>query len=335
MRVQLTPRARAFSVLGNDVLQDSGISYPALGVLVHLLSLPDGARIDVRTLADRRSGLGRQGVANALDELVEAGYYVRHTVRDAGTGRIRTETLVRDTRHDAEDPSPLPVPAGTGRPAKGASGAFPYGKKNLEKEPTRPAPKPASRNTPRTAAAVLPKQRRVGGAPPARTPRPRPQLPDAAELPGLSESSGRGIALLARLGRYEPRLALGATDTLRLARLAELWLDTGVSESATRAMLTEGLPQVIHSPAALLADRLKRKLPAPRRESAAEGPALAECPECRDPLPRGQSAALCRTCSGAAACTAPTGPPTKALAAQITELRAMVAANRGHAPAVV
>ncbi len=171
MRVQLTRRTRAFSVLGNDVLQDPGISYPALGVLVHLLSLPDGARIDVRVLADRRAGLGRQGVANALDELVKADYYVRRTVRDSETGRIRTETLIRDTRHDTGSTKPpLPAPTGTGRPAKGAPGTFPDGKKTPGKKAWRTSPKtgspPASPN--RTAEPSSPKDSLKSSATPAR-----------------------------------------------------------------------------------------------------------------------------------------------------------------------
>ncbi|MFJ3707340.1 helix-turn-helix domain-containing protein [Streptomyces sp. NPDC090053] len=136
MRIHLSARTRAFTVLGNEVLRDRRLSFTARGILAYLLSLPDGAREDVRTLADRNPGLGRRGVANALDELVELGYYIRRTVKDAGTGQVRTETYLFDAPQTADVPqtadAPLPAPTGTGAAGTGVAdggkaGAFPSG----------------------------------------------------------------------------------------------------------------------------------------------------------------------------------------------------------------
>lgn len=112
----------------------------------------------------------------------------------------------------------------------------------------------------------------------------KPSLPEPVKL--TEAPVGRGGALLQRLGVYEPRLALGAAETLVLAPLAERWLEHGVSELEARSLLTDGLPRFIHSARALLADRLVRKLPAPRarRDPAAPAAPLPECPACRNPL---------------------------------------------------
>lgn len=62
-------------------------------------------------------------------------------------------------------------------------------------------------------------------------------------------------------------------------------------------------PPTVHSPRALVADRLVRKLPAPRtrRDTGAPAAPLAECDDCRDSLPRGQQTGIYAICAGAAA----------------------------------
>ncbi|MEX2982809.1 helix-turn-helix domain-containing protein [Streptomyces sp. C36] len=270
MRIHLSARKRAFTVLGNEVLRDRRLSFTARGILAFLLSLPDGAREDVRTLADKNPGLGRRGVAKAVEELIELGYYVRRTVRDEETGQVQTETYVFDTPQPAG--APFPVPAGTGEAEAGKAGAFPKGNKNPEEEP--PTPAPAGR---------------------------------AGEEASMVDDTGRAAALLARLGTAEPKLTLGTAEALALAPLAAPWLERGLSELEIRNLLTAGLPPTVHSPRALLADRLIRKLPAPRtrRDAAAPAAPLAECGECRDPLPRGQQSSICAACAGVAALSGP------------------------------
>ncbi|WP_330297040.1 helix-turn-helix domain-containing protein [Streptomyces sp. NBC_00503] len=106
MRIHISPRKRAFTVIGNEVVRDRRLSFTARGILCYLLSLPDGAREDVRTLADKHPGVGRRGVAKAVDELVQYGYYVRRTFRDQRTGHVRTETFVYDSPHTDDRPEP-------------------------------------------------------------------------------------------------------------------------------------------------------------------------------------------------------------------------------------
>ncbi|MBT2471577.1 helix-turn-helix domain-containing protein [Streptomyces sp. ISL-66] len=278
MRIHISPRKRAFTVLGNEVLRDRRLSFTARGILGYLLSLPDGSREDVRTLADKHPGVGRRGVAKAVDELVKYGYYLRRTLRDPETGHVRTETFVYDVPHTddrPEPPQPDPDPAqatdpGTGEVDDGETGASPLGTTTSVEEPSLPEPVK------------------------------------------LTEATGRGAALLARIAAYEPRLALSATETLALAPLAEQWLAHGVSDLEARSLLTDGLPRVVYSARALLADRLDRKLPAPRvrKDPAAPAAPPAECGICHDPLPNLE--APCRSC--AAARTGPrTGPRTAPL----------------------
>ncbi|RSO05647.1 hypothetical protein DMH18_30705 [Streptomyces sp. WAC 06783] len=81
-------------MLANGTIRDRRLSFTARGILAHLLSLPDGAREDVRTLADRNPGVGRRGVSKAVQGLEDAGYYIRRTIRGPETGRVWTETFV-------------------------------------------------------------------------------------------------------------------------------------------------------------------------------------------------------------------------------------------------
>ncbi|WP_329117794.1 helix-turn-helix domain-containing protein [Streptomyces sp. NBC_01465] len=128
MRIHTSAHARNFTVLPNAAVRDPHLSFTARGILCHLLSLPDGAREDVRTLADRHPRVGRSGVAKAVDELIEHGYYVRRTTHDPATGQVRTETHVYDT----------PQYPGTGEAGHGITGASPEGVKDQEQEPSLP-----------------------------------------------------------------------------------------------------------------------------------------------------------------------------------------------------
>jgi hypothetical protein len=308
MRIKLTARTRTFTVLGNEVLRDRRLSFTARGILAYLLSLPDGAREDVRTLADNNPGVGRRGVAKAVDELVALGYYVRRTARDQESGQVRTETYVFDTPQPVG--APLPVPAGTGEAAGGNAGRFPKGKKNPGEEPTHPAPPPT-----RAAQAAVEESGATATVEP--------------------EALARGAALLSRLVGAEPKLALSAADSLALAPLAARWTEDGVSELEARSLLTSGLPPVVYSARALLADRLVRKLPVPRarRDAAAPAVGLAECGTCRDPLPRGHHTGICAVCSGTAPIPKRQAPAPSTLTEHVAAVRALVR-SRSYAAAL-
>ncbi|MEV5527984.1 helix-turn-helix domain-containing protein [Streptomyces prunicolor] len=80
-----------FTVIGNHLAQHPELSALAIGLGVHIQSLPAGARVDIKTLADRFPE-GTTRIAAALRELETHGYLrrERHRIPD---GRIITRTI--------------------------------------------------------------------------------------------------------------------------------------------------------------------------------------------------------------------------------------------------
>ncbi|MFI9076611.1 hypothetical protein ACIGW8_08920 [Streptomyces sioyaensis] len=258
----------------NALARNRALSFTARGLLLHLISLPDGAKEDVRTLADRNPGVGRKGVANALDELVAAGYYFRFTIRDPETGKVWTETAVHDMPQT--EVSPLPVMPGTGRPGSAEAGTLPSGvkalvSKNLKKDPS---PSPSVKVTAPAAPAA-----REGSN---KTNQETPADPEA-------------VRVLARLETMDARLRLSGRQLQDLASLAAQWLARGYSAPEITDAVVQGLPAKVYAPAKLVADRLTRKLPAPRRKWAT----YAECSDgCGLLLQAGQDSGKCGVCAG-------------------------------------
>ncbi|GHK04284.1 hypothetical protein SY2F82_60810 [Streptomyces sp. Y2F8-2] len=226
MRIHRTTPTRAFSVFSNALLRDRSISWCAVGVLTYLLSLPNDARVTIRTLAEQRKE-GRARIAAALHELEESRYLRRVVHKSRATGQLFTVYEVFDTPYEDEPPSgeseESQNPA-SGESADAPSDAPPPGEKTGEEEPPSPPPPPPAAPSERTALAAK---------------------------------------LLGSLGRAHPRLTLGAEDALRLAPLVEEWWDAGASNAQVRAALTDGLPPRVYSPRALIENRLRRKRPAP------------------------------------------------------------------------
>lgn len=67
----------------NETAQDPNISAQAKGVLMYLLSLPEGWKIYVTELHNHFTN-GRDGIIKAFNELVEHEYIVKTEVRDGG-----------------------------------------------------------------------------------------------------------------------------------------------------------------------------------------------------------------------------------------------------------
>ncbi|MEB8344030.1 hypothetical protein [Streptomyces endophyticus] len=223
MRIHRTTPTRAFTVFANSLLRDRSISWCAAGVLMYLVSLPDGARATVRSLAEQRKE-GRMRIAAALRELEESRYLRRVVRKDRETGQLSTMYEVFDTPYENETPS--------GEPEKvrnRASGV----------SPARPS-------------GSLPSGERTG----VQVPPSRPAEPEVAAV-----AVGPAARLLAELGRVEPRLVLGAAEAVRLAPLVEEWWEAGASNGQIRAALTQGLPRRMYSAAAIVEDRLIRKRP--------------------------------------------------------------------------
>lgn len=70
------PKTRNFTQVENDTIRDSRLSFRATGLLIYLLSLPHGSRIDSNTLTPRKRE-GRDAIRSAYDELREVGYVHR------------------------------------------------------------------------------------------------------------------------------------------------------------------------------------------------------------------------------------------------------------------
>ncbi|MFG2977347.1 helix-turn-helix domain-containing protein [Streptomyces sp. NPDC048331] len=80
-----------FTVVGNHLSQHAELSLVAIGLSVHIQSLPAGAPVDIRTLAARFPE-GRTKIAGGLRELETHGYLRRTCERTSG-GRVVTRTV--------------------------------------------------------------------------------------------------------------------------------------------------------------------------------------------------------------------------------------------------
>jgi hypothetical protein len=135
-----TRHTTRFTVIGNHLAQHPELSLLAIGLAVHIQSLPAGARVDIKTLTARFSE-GATRIAAALRELEAHGYLRRARERVPG-GRIVTRTVScnqpgRRTGHGAA-PEPVRPPHPTpGHPRTRAS------RKPLPAVPPPACPAPA------------------------------------------------------------------------------------------------------------------------------------------------------------------------------------------------
>ncbi|MFJ9945545.1 helix-turn-helix domain-containing protein [Streptomyces erythrochromogenes] len=105
--------ASRFTVVGNHLAQHAELSLLAIGLAVHIQSLPSGALIDIRTLAGRFPE-GKTRIAAALRELETHGY-LRRTCERTSSGRVVTRTVScnqpgRRSGAAADGPEPEPKP---------------------------------------------------------------------------------------------------------------------------------------------------------------------------------------------------------------------------------
>ncbi|MFF9849362.1 helix-turn-helix domain-containing protein [Streptomyces litmocidini] len=218
-----------FTVVGNHLAQHAELSLVAIGLALHIQSLPNGAPVDIKTLAARFPE-GTTRIAAGLREL-EAHGYLRRTRERTESGRMVTRTV------------------SCNRPGRASGAEAP------ETKPKRPnrrpdPPKHRTDNKPR---------------PPARRPEPRPRraLPavpqPAYPAPDLLVTA---LDILAGLHREDPRLYLSATDAEHLSPGVVSWLERELTPDAVRRVLTFDLPtEPIRRPAAFLAHRLGAQLP--------------------------------------------------------------------------
>ncbi|MFI6008163.1 helix-turn-helix domain-containing protein [Streptomyces sp. NPDC051243] len=121
-----TRHTTRFTVIGNHLAQHQELSLLAIGLAVHIQSLPKGARVCIKTLAARFPE-GTTRIAAALRELETHGYLRRERGR-APSGRIVTRTIScnQPGRSHAQDhPAPPPAPARKKRPPAAARKPLP------------------------------------------------------------------------------------------------------------------------------------------------------------------------------------------------------------------
>ncbi|MGY0485695.1 helix-turn-helix domain-containing protein [Streptomyces sp. WG-D5] len=97
-----------FTVIGNHLAQHRELSGLAIGLGVHIQSLPAGSRVDIRTLAARFPE-GTVRISAALRELERHGYLRRERLRTPD-GRVRTRTVSCNQPGAAQDPPAPPRP---------------------------------------------------------------------------------------------------------------------------------------------------------------------------------------------------------------------------------
>ena len=115
-----------FTIVGNDLAQHPLLSGLAIGIGVHIQSLPQGAQVDIRTLA-LRFPEGRQRIASALRELETHGYLRRKRERTPD-GQIITRTISCNRpgyRPSKDDHGPPPKPSPRKREAAPRPKALP------------------------------------------------------------------------------------------------------------------------------------------------------------------------------------------------------------------
>ncbi|MDF6019538.1 MarR family transcriptional regulator [Streptomyces sp. JH34] len=263
--------------------------------------LPDGASMDVKSLAKQLPLYGQQAVGSALRTLSVAGYLrrVRCLVGEGEQVRWVFRTFWSRTARDNEWWGARLAP----EQREAAPSSVQQPPSWVPKAEPAPVAEPP-------AAPVVPQQRGPEPAPAA------DPVPSPAYL------------ALAQLGRTEPRLALSAADCAVLEAPAAEWLARGVSTDYLTHALTSGLPAQVGSPVGLVRRRLADKIPpyvpqatTPHTPGGGVRRAMMECVKCGaagrpEALPDG----LCRPC-GRPEAAEPEGRPAGGLAE--SEVRAL------------
>lgn len=280
--------------------------------------LPDGAAMDIKSLAKVLPLHGQQAVSSALTALSRAGHL--HRARGlAATGEEGTRWVFRTywsrtARDDAWWAAFLGGGAALGTAQEG----------DVPPPDVNPTP---DHSTPSADAPAEPAS-----------------LAPAPAEPHITTA----YRVLARLGAFEPRLVLSAADCEALTGLLIPWLERGASTVSVIQALTAGLPDVVHAPRGFVARRLRDKLPPQPQPQPASVPAafdeplldrpgrlMPECTECGVPgRPTAFAGGLCRGCRTAApsqsapAAADRAGSPSRRESAVVLAREALAARDR-------
>ncbi|MFC5015967.1 hypothetical protein [Streptomyces lienomycini] len=251
-------------------------------IAAYVHGLPEGAAMDVKSLAKALPLYGQQAVRSALNLLSRAGHL--HRARGlAATGDGGTRWVFRTFW------------SGAGRDSAWWARFLGGDAKERGTSPVEPASTSAPTPVPASEATDE-----------------APQAPEVAEGPDAHRATAYRV--LARLGRVEPRLALSDGDCHALTDLVVPWLERGATPVSLMRALTNGLPDDIHAPRGFVSRRLRDKLPPATvpygvvGEAASGGPGpgpeprlvgrlMPECTECGVPgRPGAFVGGLCRGC---------------------------------------
>ncbi|MFC5912534.1 helix-turn-helix domain-containing protein [Streptomyces pulveraceus] len=274
-----TRQTSRFTIIGNHLAQHRELSLLAIGLSTYIQSLPAGARIGIKKLAERFPE-SEARIAAALREL-EAHGYLSRTRERLPNGRVVTRTCSYNQpsgtarRHPAPAPAPAPAPKPRRpAPAPVTTAAVAATPPPPAPVPTpAPAPAPAPAPVPATPAPTAPR------APSSPLPQPRKALPQLLRA---------ATALLTELPRHASQLVLSEDDVARLAPAVATWFERGSTPAALRKALTDDLPQPVKYPAKFIGHRLTKLLPPPPTP-AMPAVGLQNCDSCnrafRSPFP--------------------------------------------------
>ncbi|MHC0431614.1 helix-turn-helix domain-containing protein [Streptomyces sp. O3] len=280
-----------YTVVGNHLAQHRELSLLAIGLAVHIQSLPCGAKIGIRFLAARFPE-SEYRIAAALREL-EAHGYLRRTRERLPSGQVVTRTV------SCNRPGDRPGGQLGDRPGD-RPGNRPGSPSHARSAPARTGPKAPVRHAPAAPAPVTPvpppAPEPAAPAPVQRAPKDTPPLPLPEPETPDPERLRVAAGLLAELRRHEPRLLLAERDVRRLAPAVEAWLERGAAPDAVRRALLARLPEPLGHPAGLLAHRLTALLPPPLPTGPRAPDPLQTCEEC-DRAFRAPEPGHCRACA--------------------------------------
>ncbi|MFG2111464.1 helix-turn-helix domain-containing protein [Streptomyces sp. NPDC048718] len=275
-----------FTIVCNRLAQHEGLSLTAIGLAVHLQSLPAGASVGIKAIASKFPE-SEMRVANAMRELEKHGYLERFRER-LPDGRILPRTISYNCPKDevkAEEAA-----------HRGPARATPP-------PPAPPPPPPPPEPDPEPDPDPDPEPQPEPDPEPDPDPEPEPEPDPAADEeppPPLARRYRQATELLVRLRVHDPRLLLSARAIERLAPGLTTWLERGARPDAVLRTLSASLPPDLRHPAALLAHRLTNLMPpplpaGPRRpdviplqtcdgcERAFRAPDPGRCRDCRPP----------------------------------------------------
>ncbi|MFB8115270.1 helix-turn-helix domain-containing protein [Streptomyces sp. NPDC055962] len=294
-----TRHTAAFTVVGNHLSQHRALSLLAIGLAVHIQSLPAGARIGIKRLAERFPE-SEVRIAAGLRELEATGYLCRSRTR-LPDGRVVTRTVsCNQPGAGAAAPAAPLRPRAAGRKAAPPPAPVP-------RTPEAPLPRPTPPPAPPAEQPQAPPPDMPPPSAPVRVPAPDARIAPPPALPrplkADAERDRLATALLSDLRRLTPQLSLTEESIAALAPGVAAWLEREAHPDAIRHALTSDLPTPVKHPAKLLRHRITCLLPPPlpgAQELAPTRPGtlvipLQNCDRC-DRAFRSRHPGHCRDC---------------------------------------